>query len=252
MRQLNFGVVCINSVINKTENTRNYGVDLLRIVSMYMVVVLHVLGQGGALQEAMSPSLQYQSAWFLKILCFGAVNCYALISGYVGINSRYRYSSIAYLWLWVFFYSAGFAFIAAYLSPKIKMDAFIDGLTPVSSLDYWYFTAYFCMFFFIPLFNIILNTLSNKQLYFIASAIFILFSVMTVFSEKDLFNTYGGYSALWLSLCYILGGIFKRTNLLFKIKPWLGMLLFLVCVIATWLERYAVRSFNLHHRRTSR
>lgn len=28
---------------------RNYGIDLLRIVSMMMVVLLHVLGQGGIL-----------------------------------------------------------------------------------------------------------------------------------------------------------------------------------------------------------
>ena len=31
------------------ETTRNLGVDLLRSLSMFMVVVLHVLGQGGIL-----------------------------------------------------------------------------------------------------------------------------------------------------------------------------------------------------------
>lgn len=30
-----------------SEKKRNYGIDLLRMISMFMVVVLHVLGQGG-------------------------------------------------------------------------------------------------------------------------------------------------------------------------------------------------------------
>ena len=33
----------------KPTTERNYGIDLLRILSMFMVVVLHILGQGGAL-----------------------------------------------------------------------------------------------------------------------------------------------------------------------------------------------------------
>lgn len=31
------------------ENTRNYGIDLLKILSMLLVALLHVLGQGGIL-----------------------------------------------------------------------------------------------------------------------------------------------------------------------------------------------------------
>lgn len=38
---------------------RNYGVDLLRIISMYLVIILHVLGQGGILSNATEFSLTY-------------------------------------------------------------------------------------------------------------------------------------------------------------------------------------------------
>lgn len=36
------------------KNERNYGIDLLRLVLMYMVCILHTLGQGGIL-EACEP-----------------------------------------------------------------------------------------------------------------------------------------------------------------------------------------------------
>ena len=74
---------------NKRE--RNYGIDLLRIVSMLMVVVLHVLGQGGVLKTSTPLSIGYSVAWILEIAAYCAVNCYALISGYVGVNSKFKY-----------------------------------------------------------------------------------------------------------------------------------------------------------------
>ena len=45
-----------------TETKRNYGIDLLRIVSMVMIVILHILGQGGVLDAADNLSPQY-IAW---------------------------------------------------------------------------------------------------------------------------------------------------------------------------------------------
>ena len=40
-----------SSAILSVRGTRNYGIDLLRIVSMFMVVLLHTLGQGGILKS---------------------------------------------------------------------------------------------------------------------------------------------------------------------------------------------------------
>ena len=85
------------------KRERNYGIDLLRMVSMILVAVLHVLGQGGVISEAgkHTPFNAYKVAWFLEIAAFCAVNCYAAISGYVGIKSKFKYSNIIYLWLQV-------------------------------------------------------------------------------------------------------------------------------------------------------
>jgi hypothetical protein len=56
---------------------------------MLMVVVLHILGQGGVLKTARPLSVEYEIAWFLEILCYCAVNCYALISGYAGSDAGF-------------------------------------------------------------------------------------------------------------------------------------------------------------------
>ena len=82
----------------EVSTKRNLGLDLLRMVSMLGVVELHVLGQQGVLASATPLSPDYMTAWLLETAAFCAVNCYALISGYVGIFGRFHYSSLALIW----------------------------------------------------------------------------------------------------------------------------------------------------------
>ena len=68
---------------------RNRGVDLLRLISMLFVVVLHSLGRSGVLKADADSGL-YKAAWLIEIFCYGAVNIFALISGYVGYRDEKR------------------------------------------------------------------------------------------------------------------------------------------------------------------
>ena len=85
---------------------RNYGIDLLRLVSMLYVVILHVLGQGGVLGAVAEGSAQYQIAWFLEVWSLCAVNIFGIISGYVGFTEKEKphiYANYLVIWLQVVF-----------------------------------------------------------------------------------------------------------------------------------------------------
>ena len=84
---------------------RNFGLDLLRMAAMFLVAVLHVLGAGGVLDSAAPLSPDYMTAWLLETAAFCAVNCYALLSGFVGLGGRFRYANLALLWCQVAFYT---------------------------------------------------------------------------------------------------------------------------------------------------
>jgi len=60
---------------------RNYGIDLLRLVLMYMVCMLHTLGQGGILGVCQAGTVEYKAFWFLEILSYCAVDGFAIIRG---------------------------------------------------------------------------------------------------------------------------------------------------------------------------
>lgn len=67
---------------------RNSGIELLRIIAMFSIVVLHIVGIGGINNAYPLHSAGYAAALLLRSVTFCSVNCYALISGYVGCTGR--------------------------------------------------------------------------------------------------------------------------------------------------------------------
>lgn len=218
--------------------SRNYGIDLLRIVSMLMVTLLHVLGHGGVLESTVG--ISHKMVWFFETAAFCSANCYALISGYVGVNSKHKYANIAILYLQVIFYTLLIAFGYALYKPEIISEGvFFRSLFPFVYNHYWYFTAYFCLFFFMPFINKMLIALSRKEIKILAGSIIVLFTVIPTAFMNDPFNLNGGYSAIWITALYVFGGciqILDFSNL--RKRTLLGV--YAICVMLSWLNKFYI------------
>lgn len=210
------------------SNERNYGIDSLRIVSMFMIVMLHVLGAGGILAKSVWGTAHYFAAWGVENLILCAVNCYALISGFVGVYSKFKPKNIVSLWFQVEFYSLGIAVALYLLAPGVfGTGDLVKSALPVLFERYWYFSAYFCMFFFMPFMNrFVLEAPKDLQKKFLALC-FVLLAVLPTIVDEDVFHSMNGYSALWLAVMYILGAYMRHHG------AWLGKSkLFCVSVFA--------------------
>lgn len=195
------------------KEERNYGIDLLRIISMWMICVLHVLGAGGVLSALPEKGVRYEVAWALEGACYVAVNCYALISGYVGNRSRFRWNRILQLWVQVVFYAAIITFLYIILCPgNVGREQIFVVLTPVLHGRYWYVTAYFILALFMPLLNTGLTALDNGQRIMLVLVILI-FSFAGRMACGNVFGLQNGYSVLWLMLLYLLGGCLSYITL---------------------------------------
>ena len=209
-------------------------IDLLRIISMLMVVILHICMQGGVLHGFSVGSAGYFLSWLLESFCYCAVNCYALITGYImyNPNKKFNYSRIIPLWLQVFFYCGCILLLFSFLKPESLTMSVLNYLMPVTNNIYWYFTAYFGMFFFIPFMNILAEKLDKKQFTTLAATMFIVFSfVPFTFTDKDPFYTKNGYSMLWLVILYFAGAYIKRFGNDFKIKKRIWLIVYLIASI---------------------
>ena len=221
------------------RSKRNFGIDLLRLLAMYFVIVLHVLGQGGILNN--TTGLTNSFCWLLEVSAYCDVDCYALITGYVCYRKneqKYRYSKIITFWTTVFFYSLGITILIYFLNPRlVEIKGLIKSMLPIVTGEYWYVNAYFGLFFVIPWLNKYLRILSRKEFNQLVLVLFTVFSVFALFSSyfSDVFNLSGGYSFVWLLILYIIGAWIKKNeiNNIISNKRW--CLIIFICIMFTWM-----------------
>lgn len=227
---------------NSSETKRNYGIDLLRLLSMFMVVVLHVLGNGGILSSVTKLTLRGELFWALEITCYCAVNVFAIISGYVGLKAKHKGSSIITLCLQVAFYAVIITAIELVIllstDSDISINTIILHLFP-SVRSLWYFSAYFCLFFFMPILNVIIQSTPKKTLKKCAVFVFLVFCCVTQLSTS-VANLQDGYSVLWLAIMYLLGAYMAKYKTLSKTTILFDFLGFVVCIALTIASRIII------------
>lgn len=220
---------------------RNYGIDLLRIVSMIMVVILHVIMAGCFLDTLPNSSFKYGLVWFLEIASGCAVNCYALISGYTGHGRKHKSSGIISLWFQVAFYTIGISVLFKLISPEtVSTSRLVSSFFPVSFDTYWYFTSYFALFFFIPFLNHLIDTLSKRSAATLILTCVLLFSIFSPLAKGDIFLLKTGYSFLWLAVLYLTGAFVKKYQFGFNLKKRIWLIIYFICVIITLLVKLLV------------
>ncbi len=74
---------------------RNSNIDMIRIVAMLLVVALHCMDYGGFIK--FSEDNLFVSLNHTISIC--AVNCFALISGYLLTDGSKRWNKLAVLWI---------------------------------------------------------------------------------------------------------------------------------------------------------
>ena len=220
---------------------RNFNVDLFRIIATFFVVILHVLGQGGILRHTSPHGINHWVAWFLEICAYGAVNCFALISGYIMVDKRIKLKSIIGLWFQVLFYSLLITVLCFIFLPQTRtIKNLALAFLPVVGNRWWYISSYFALFFFIPVLNAAINQLSKKTFEKFLGVVLIGICVIECVIPTDAFRVNAGYSALWLIVLYLFGAYIKKYDLKDKITASKSMLGFFAMIILTFLSKFVI------------
>ncbi len=197
------------TMIAKKE--RNVGIELLRIVSMFMIVLLHCVNHT-QLHAATSASTAHAlSIYFPYGASQCAVNIYAMITGYVCVQSKYRPSRYVEIWLQVFALNAAFG-LADIVQNGLQIKTLVHCLFPVSSGTFWYFSSYTLLFLCMPYLNRLLLSISKqrykKLLLMLAVVSTVAWLALFLFNQ-DMFATDAGYSPFWLMVLYCAGAYIK-------------------------------------------
>lgn len=224
---------------------RNYGIDLLRLLLMVMVLVLHILYAGGVLMatEVLSPN--YNAAWLLETMAYCAVDCYVIITGYVHMNSKFRFSSYILLWLQVLTYSVGIAACVWLIRPaSFSLRSLAYFLTPVSHNLFWFFSAYTGLFVLIPFLNAAIQTIPRHLAAVYLGIVLAVLMLVSLFTYTDPFALKGGYSVMWFAMLYLIGACIRehKWEQIISVKKAIGI--YFLCVLLSWGEKL-IRDFRV-------
>jgi len=188
---------------------RNLGIELLRIICMMCVIIQHIIGHGWIIQSLHPGTWKYEIVMTLHSLCVFGISCFAMISGYVGVRVRYRYSSIVLQWSKMWIYSVSILLLSSVASPGvISRSEWRAALFPTLHRTFWYFSAYLPCFMIAPMIRIAMRRMTFKQASLNTAIMIVMFSLLTNAFGTDAFYTEGGKNALWLVALYIIGAYF--------------------------------------------
>ena len=113
---------------------RNSNIELLRILSMLMIISLHYWSNCVSLNELPTFSGAFYFGNFIRGFSYSSVNIYVLISAYFLCKSTLRLNKLFRLWSCVLFYSLFGFFIAIKVGfATFSLSELIKIITPIAS-----------------------------------------------------------------------------------------------------------------------
>ncbi|MBQ7561726.1 MAG: acyltransferase family protein [Synergistaceae bacterium] len=129
------------------RHERNSALELLRIISMFAIVLGHFTRHGGF--KFPIDSLAFNRLW-LQFIQFGNYgnDIFIMLTGYFLVKSSgVKIHKIFNLWLRIFFYSAGiFAIFLAFGLVKFSQDLLLRSLLPTIRNQYWFASKYLLLY----------------------------------------------------------------------------------------------------------
>jgi surface polysaccharide O-acyltransferase-like enzyme len=144
------------------KKERKVGIEILRILSMYMVLILHY-----KLHQNVSSltDINYKIANFVDILCVCAVNCYVLISGYFLSKGETSIKKLIKTLSPVWFYSITILIVNLLLTEDvIKYNNLLKFIFPVTLGEYWFVLSYTLLYLLTPFLKKVIDNSERKEL----------------------------------------------------------------------------------------
>lgn len=195
---------------------RHSNLELLRIVSILMIIVFHCAYKSGfSFEPGFSANkLIVKTFWMLGEL---GVNLFMLISGYFMVSGRFKWKKLIRLLAEVQFYNLATFWIGSQLGlfslGGLKSQFLL--LFPVTLDSFWFITAYLLVYILSPYLNILIRAMDERTHRRLLLTVLVLWCVIpTVFGFL-----LGGTEAMlyynrfiWLVIMYFIGAYIYAQN----------------------------------------
>jgi peptidoglycan/LPS O-acetylase OafA/YrhL len=189
----------------EVKRVRDSNLELLRIVSMFIIVANHFVYFGGFPEQS---TLSGQNVFFnLLSPVFGnmGVDIFVLISGYFLVTSTPRYERVVRTALQTTFYAVVFVFVFAVLGiTTLSVSAIVKACLAIANGWYWFPTAYCALLLLSPFLNRLLLELTQKQYMSLLVTMFcIILLPITILGTQSLYSDLALFILLYSVAGYV-------------------------------------------------
>lgn len=234
-------------IVNKRPLLRQSNFELLRIVSMFLVLIVHAdfLSLGIPTDwEIINHPVSSMLRYIVQSLALVCVNSYVLVSGYYGIHTNVksvlRFAFIVIFWRMFINFTWLGGEIFGFVEGKLTIQHFIMLCIPGNG-D-WFVMAYIVLLLIAPILNSFGRHCSARKLW-----IYVLLyeGVQVIYSWvlhiESGFNS--GYSVLSFIGLYLIGAAICKSNIRKNYSP---LALYLILSISAGVTVYIARRFFPH------
>lgn len=213
----------------ETNKTRLSNIELLRIISMILVLLVHtgfnsIHAPSNAEIEEM-PLVSFLR-FFIQALSIICVNLFVLTSGWFGININMRKFS-GFLFQIFFFvivgYFVGFTFFSVEMS-SLKLLC----LDLWYSSTYWFIRSYIILYFFSPVLNTFVSHSSSNQLFIVVLSFFLCQFIFGWYFDSVKWYA-GGYSPFSFMGLYLLARYIRLYSKYNSVPKMYYLFIYIAC-----------------------
>ena len=227
------------------SNQRNSNIELLRILSMLMIIGLHYLhgSMGGALENIEYGTLNYYISQAAETVCIISVNIFVLITGYYMVSPKRVYeikiSKPINLYVITVFYGLIFLMIAIILGKQdLSVQNVLQSVVPFFYGRRWFVEMYIILLLLSPFLTKLLVSLTKKNYIVLLSIWIALFSIWPSFFNNPPIND-GGYGIMHFITLFMISGFIRLHVQLPKkiLSKCILLLTAAACIICTYFIR---------------
>lgn len=239
-------------MMSAAPKKKNVNIELVRIISMLMIISVHGMNKGGLLDmqnggllTLTHPTTNSVVAWIMECANVNGLNLFMLITGYLLCKSRFKAGRLFEIICQVMFYSLGILAVLLAVGERYDTYHYLRCIFPVHNNIYWFCTAYVLLYLLSPVLVAGIKKMSKGQLKLTIFGLlaFEMFfkTVMPVrFTEDE-----SGYNLIWFLVMFLIAAYIRLYDIEWLKKPLKAYLIHLACVALMFAEQFALSQVNL-------